>query len=152
MDFSNTMRDHLWFMCHLRMVDNQEVTKRRMSSDLIVNAPPFFVYTPDGDTPSGFFCALFWGWIARIYLYFGKTENLKSPHSGGLKSVKIPQILRLAILGDTGMCQVITAWYVGWMLQKHPCFSLFSSECNEEFLYTNRRPLSIIFTNQRVTK
>ena len=112
----------------------------------------FFVYTPDGDTPFGFFCACVWGWIARIYDFFSKTENLKSPHSGGLKSVKIPQILRLAILGDTGMCQVITAWYVGWMLQKHPCFSLFSSECNEEFLYTNRRPLSIFLDNQIVTR
>ena len=28
-------------MCHLRMVDNQAFTKRRMSSDLIINAPPF---------------------------------------------------------------------------------------------------------------
>ena len=28
-------------MCHLRMVDNQVFTKRRMSSDLIINAPPF---------------------------------------------------------------------------------------------------------------
>ena len=26
-------------MCHLRMVDNQVFTKRRMSSDLIINAP-----------------------------------------------------------------------------------------------------------------
>ncbi len=41
MEFSNTMRDHLQFMCHLRMVDNQAFTKRRMSSDLIINAPPF---------------------------------------------------------------------------------------------------------------
>jgi len=37
------------------------------------------------------------------------------------------------------------------MLQKHPWFYLFSSECNGEFLYTNRSPLGIIFTNQRVT-
>ena len=28
-------------MCHLRMLDNQAFTKRRMSSDLIINAPPF---------------------------------------------------------------------------------------------------------------
>ena len=37
------MRDHLQFMCHLRMVDYQAFTKRRMSSDLIINAPPFFL-------------------------------------------------------------------------------------------------------------
>ena len=42
MEFSNTMRDHLQFMCHLRMVDYQIFTKWRMSSDLIINAPPFF--------------------------------------------------------------------------------------------------------------
>ena len=41
MDFSNTMRDHLQFMCHLRMLDNQVFTKLRMSSDLIINAPLF---------------------------------------------------------------------------------------------------------------
>ena len=35
------MNDHLQFMCHLRTVDNQVFTKRRMSSDLIINAPPF---------------------------------------------------------------------------------------------------------------
>ena len=111
----------------------------------------FFVYTPDGDTPFGFFLALFWGWVARIYLYFGKTENLKSTHSGGLKSVKIPQILRLVIFEDTGIFQVVTAWYAKKILQNRHCFSLFSSKCNGEFLYTNRSPLSIIFTNQRVT-
>ena len=112
----------------------------------------FFVLMPDGDTPFGFFCACIWGWIARIYLYFGKTENLKSPHSGGLKSVKIPQILRLAIFGDTGIFQVVTAWYAKKILQNCHCFSLFSSECNGEFLYTNRSPLGIIFDNQRVTR
>ena len=41
MDFSNTMRDHLQFICHLRMVDYQIFTKWRMSSDLIINAPGF---------------------------------------------------------------------------------------------------------------
>ena len=71
----------------------------------------FFVLMPYGDTPFGFFCACVWGWIARIYLYFGKTENLKSRHSGGLKSAKIPQILRLAIFGDTRIRQVASAWY-----------------------------------------
>jgi len=30
-------------------------------------------------------------------------------------------------------------------------FSLFSSKCNGEFLYTNRSPFGIIFTYQRVT-
>ena len=28
-----------YFMCHLRMIDNQVFTKRRISSDLIINAP-----------------------------------------------------------------------------------------------------------------
>ena len=28
-------------MCHLRMVDYQIFTKWRMSSDLIINAPPY---------------------------------------------------------------------------------------------------------------
>ena len=111
----------------------------------------FFALMPYGDTPFGFFCACIWGWIARIYLYFGKTENLKSPHSGGLKSVKIPQILRLAIFGDTGICQVITHWYAKKMLYKCQWFSLFSSKCNGEFLYTNRSPLGIAFDIQIVT-
>ena len=111
----------------------------------------FFALMPYGDTPFGFFCACIWGWIARIYLYFGKTENLKSRHSGGLKSVKIPQILRLAIFGDTEICQAVTAWYAKKILQKSLWFSFFSSKCNGEFLYTNRSPLSIIFANQRVT-
>ena len=111
----------------------------------------FFVYTPDGDTPFGFFLALFWGWFARNYDFFCKTENLKSPHSGGLKSAKIPQILRLAIFGDTGIFQVVTACYAKKILQNCHCFSFFSSKCNGEFLYTNRSPLGIIFTNQRVT-
>ena len=30
-------------MCHLRMLYNQAFTKRRISSDLIINAPPFFL-------------------------------------------------------------------------------------------------------------
>ena len=111
----------------------------------------FFALMPYGDTPFGFFCACIWGWIARIYLYFGKTENLKSRHSGGLKSVKIPQILRLAILGNTGICQVVTACYAKKMLQKRPWFSLFSSKCNGEFLYTNRSPWGIAFDIQIVT-
>ena len=111
----------------------------------------FFALMPDGDTPFGFFLVLFWGWIARIYDFFSKTENLKSRHSEDLKSVKIPEILRLAIFGDTGICQVVTAWYAKKILQNYHCFSLFSSKCNGEFLYTNRSPLGIIFTNQRVT-
>ena len=111
----------------------------------------FFVYTPDGDTPFGFFYASVWGWITKIYDFFGKTENLKSPHSGGLKSAKIPQILRLAIFGDTGICQVVNAWYAKKILQNCHCFSLFSSKCNGEFLYTNRSPWGIAFDIQIVT-
>ena len=106
---------------------------------------------PDGDTPPGFFYACVWGWIARIYLYFGKTENLKSRHSEGLKSAKIPQILRLAIFGDTGICQVVNAWYAKKILQNCHCFSFFSSKCNGEFLYTNRSPWGIAFDIQIVT-
>ena len=41
MNFSNTMRDHLQFMCHLRTVDYQVFTKRGISSGLIINAPGF---------------------------------------------------------------------------------------------------------------
>ena len=64
---------------------------------------------PDGDTPFGFFLDLFLGGIARIYDFSGKTDNLKMQHFGGLKSVKITKILRLAILGDMGIFQVVTA-------------------------------------------
>ena len=90
--------------------------------------------------------------MARIYLYFGKTENLKSRHSGGLKSVKIPQILRLAIFGDTGIYQVVSDLFAEHFLKNSLFFSCFSNECKGEFCFANHRPLSIFFDNQRVTK
>ena len=94
----------------------------------------FFVYTPDGDTPFGFFLALFWGWVARIYLYFGKTENLKSPHFEGLKSVKIPQILRLAIFGDTGIYQVVSALFAEHFLKNLSFFLVSPMSAKENFV------------------
>ena len=94
----------------------------------------FFVLMPYGDTPFGFFCACVWGWLAGIYLYFGKTENLKSTHSGGLKSVKIPQILRLAILGDTGIYQVVSALFAEYFL-KNLSFFLFLQWVQRRILF-----------------
>ena len=101
---------------------------------------------------NGFFCACVWGWLAGIYLYFGKTENLKRRHSGGLKFVKIPQILRLAIFGDTGICQVASAWYTKKIPLNSLWVSCFSNECSGEFCFTNHRPLCICSYYQRVTK
>ena len=112
----------------------------------------FFVLMPYGDTPFGFFCACVWGWLAGIYLYFGKTENLKRRHSGGLKFVKIPQILRLAIFGDTGICQVASAWYTKKIPLNSLWVSCFSNECNGEFRFTNCRPLDFFLYNKRVTR
>ena len=89
---------------------------------------------PYGDTPFGFFCACIRGWIARIYLYFGKTENLKSPYSEGQKSVKIPQILRLAILGDTGIYQVVSALFAEHFL-KNLFFFLFLQWVQRRILF-----------------
>ena len=94
----------------------------------------FFVLMPYGDTPFGFFCACIWGWIARIYLYFGKTENLKSPHSEGLKSVKIPQILRLAIFGDTGIYQVVSALFTVYFLKNLSFFLVSPMSAKENFV------------------
>ena len=94
----------------------------------------FFVLMPDGDTPFGFFCACVWGWIARIYLYFGKTENLKSRHSGGLKSVKIPQILRLAIFGDTGICKVASDLFAARFLKNLSFFLVSPMSAKENFV------------------
>ena len=94
----------------------------------------FFVLMPYGDTPFGFFCACVWGWIARIYLYFGKTENLKSTHSGGLKSVKIPQILRLAIFGDTGICKVASGLFTAHFLKNLSFFLVSPMSAKENFV------------------
>ena len=94
----------------------------------------FFALTPDGDTPFGFFLASFWGWIARIYDFSGKTENLKLAHSGGLKNAKIPQILRLAILGDTGICQVVNALLTAYFLKNLSCFLVSPMSAKENFV------------------
>ena len=72
--------------------------------------------------------------MARIYLYFGKTENLKSPHSEGLKSVKIPQILRLAIFGDTGILQVINALLTAYFIENLSFFLVSPMNAMENFV------------------
>ena len=94
----------------------------------------FFALMPYGDTPFGFFCVCIWGWIARIYLYFGKTENLKSPHYEGLKSVKITQILRLAIFGDTGILQVINALLTAYFIENLSFFLVSPISAKENFV------------------
>ena len=112
----------------------KDLQKRRISFDSHKYAPPFFVLMPDGDTPFGFFLVFFWGWIARIYDFSGKTENLKSPHSGGLKSVKIPQILRLAIFGDTGILQVINALLTAYFIENLSFFLVSPMSAKENFV------------------
>lgn len=52
-------------MCHLRIVDNQQFTKRRMSSDLIINAPAF-----------GFFDMRTWGWGSKIDVLYAKLVDI----------------------------------------------------------------------------
>ena len=94
----------------------------------------FFALMPDGDTPFGFFLVLFWGWIARIYDFFSKTENLKSRHSEDLKSVKIPEILRLAIFGDTGIFQVINALLTAYFLKNLSCLLVSPMSAKENFV------------------
>ena len=121
-------------MCHLRMFDNKVFTKQRMSSDLIINAPPFFCLDAVWWHAIRLFCACIWGWIARIYLYFGKTENLKSTHSGGLKNAKIPQILRLAIFGDTGIYQVVSALFAEHFLKNLSFFLVSPMNAMENFV------------------
>ena len=119
----------------VRIFDSQRVTKN--ANWVLIRIKilhHFFVLMPYGDTPFGFFCACVLGWIARIYLYFGKTENLKSPHSEGLKSVKIPQILRLAILGNTGIYQVVSALFAAYFL-KNLSFFLFLQWVQRRILF-----------------
>ena len=108
--------------------------------------PPFFLLWCRLDTTNGFFCACIWGRIARIYLYFGKTENLKSPHSEGLKSVKILQILRLAILGDTGICLVVSALFAAHFLKTLSFFLVSPMSAKENFVLRTAVLLDFSFT------
>ena len=64
----------------------------------------------------------------------GKTENLRSPHSEGLKSVKIPQILRLAILGDTGIYLVVSALLAAYFLKNLSFFLVSPMSAKENFV------------------
>jgi len=59
---------------------------------------------------------------------------LKSPHSEGLKSVKIPQILRLAILGDTGIYQVVSALFAEHFLKNLSFFLVSPMSAKENFV------------------
>ena len=67
---------------------------------------------------------LCWGWVARNYDFFCKTDNLKSPHSGGLKNAKIPQILRLGFSGDTAFMLKIH-WFFAFQVEKNKSPTIF---------------------------
>jgi len=59
---------------------------------------------------------------------------LKIPHSGGLKSVKIPQILRLAIFGDTGIYQVVSALFTAHFWKNLSFFLVSPMSAKENFV------------------
>ena len=112
----------------------------------------FFAYTPDGDTPFGFFLCLVLRLNCKDLRLFRQNGEFET---GAFRRAEIRQNPPNSPFGDFwghGNLPSCKCFICRTFFEKSLFFSCFSNECKGEFCFTNHRPLSIFLDNQRVTR
>ena len=129
-----------------------DLQKRRMSCFSYKNLHHFFcsgaVWTPQ----TAFFLCLCLRLIGRDLSLFRQNGKFEMSAFRRAEIRQNPPNSPFGDFGGHGNLQSCKWFIYSTFFEKSLFFSCFSNECKGEFCFTNHRPLSIFFDNQRVTK